>query len=148
VVHPAQIYHVQVASYPPDEAATLEKLRMRIEQAPGQFLVALQLPQQTEAGDGTIVGYACGTLSNDDCLTHESMSTHDPSGTLLCIHSVVIAQPLRRRGLGSRLLGAYVRYASAMAPHAVEIRLLCKQQLVRALQSMNTFVARVLLVAQ
>jgi hypothetical protein len=46
--------------------------------------------------------YVCGTCSSSSSLTHESMSTHEPDGRLLCIHSVAVQQQHRRQGIASR----------------------------------------------
>lgn len=50
--------------------------------------------------DEELIGLINGTLTtNEDCLTEESMATHEPAGTVLCIHSVVTAEKWRRRGI-------------------------------------------------
>eukprot|EP00955_Chlamydomonas_euryale_P038645 351146-Chlamydomonas_euryale.AAC.1 len=64
-------------------------------------------------------------------LTHDSMSTHEPDGTTLCIHSVCVAQPHRRRGVASAALRAYINYVRATSPHLRQVRLISKQYLVR-----------------
>ena len=74
---------LETASYPPDEAATREKLAMRIEDAADVFMVAMR------PADSAIVGFVCGTCTAAAGLTHESMSTHDPEGQLLCVHRQV-----------------------------------------------------------
>ncbi|KAI8472845.1 MAG: acyl-CoA N-acyltransferase [Monoraphidium minutum] len=144
-----EIYAIEAASYPEDEAATREKLEYRIRNAPEVFLVCISSGGDASGSSGgggdaaggangagraaaqdEIVGYACGTCSGAAALTHESMSTHQPGGRLLCIHSVAIAAPHRRRGVASRLLAAYVQYAAAGAPGLEEARLLCKEDLV------------------
>ena len=67
---------LQAAGYPPDEAASRERLQYRLEHAGGQFLAAVE-----PAAEGlSIVGFVCGTLSSADCLTHESMGKHEPDG--------------------------------------------------------------------
>lgn len=107
-----RIHELEAASYPEDEAATYDKLKFRIENASNVFLVAL-----SAEGDGEpkVVGFVCGTQTRASKLTHESMSTHDADGALLCIHSgeqrpwavgalslwVARAQA-RRRGAGAR----------------------------------------------
>lgn len=78
-------------------------IQMRIEQAENAFFVAIR------PDDGAIVGFTCGTQTASSVLTHESMSTHDPEGTLLCIHSVVIEEGRRRKGVATKMLRAYLR---------------------------------------
>ena len=89
---------LEAASYPADEAASRESLAARIAQAPECFLLA-----EDDAGD--LLGFVCGTRSVDDTLTHANMGRHDPGGASLCVHSVVVAAPHRRRGVGGALLG-------------------------------------------
>lgn len=98
--------------------------------APGQFLAAVHASASGAGGADALVGYVCGTLAAAPPLTHASMSAHDPAGSLLCIHSVCVAAPERRRGLASRLLRAYLPFAQAMTPNMTEVRLLCKPPLV------------------
>ncbi|KAG2454440.1 hypothetical protein HYH02_001459 [Chlamydomonas schloesseri] len=123
-----RIHALEEASYPADEAATYEKLKFRIENASNVFLVALSAPEG--AGEPQVVGFVCGTQTRAPKLTHESMSTHDADGSLLCIHSVVVDPALRRRGLATRMLRAYTPYVCATTPHLTGIRLLSKQDLV------------------
>lgn len=54
------------------------------------------------------MGYVCGTKIAEHDLTYASMRTHEPDGRTLCIHSVCVHPALRRRGLATRLLRAYV----------------------------------------
>ncbi|PNW70672.1 hypothetical protein CHLRE_17g729750v5 [Chlamydomonas reinhardtii] len=122
-----RIHELEAASYPEDEAATYDKLKFRIENASNVFLVAL-----SAEGDGEpkVVGFVCGTQTRASKLTHESMSTHDADGALLCIHSVVVDAALRRRGLATRMLRAYTAYVAATSPDLTGIRLLTKQNLI------------------
>jgi predicted GNAT family N-acyltransferase len=57
------------------------------------------------------------------------MGAHDPGGALLCVHSVCVAAPERRRGLAARMLRAYLPYVQTTTPGAAEVRLLCKAPL-------------------
>ena len=59
------------------------------------------------------------------------MSTHEPDGKLLCIHSVCVAEDQRRKGIGSRLMTAYVNFVKQGRPDVETMRLLCKDHLVR-----------------
>lgn len=40
------------------------------------------------------------------------MERHDPGGALLCVHSVCVAAPHRRKGVATRMLKAYLSYVS------------------------------------
>jgi hypothetical protein len=146
------VAELERAGYPTDEAASREALEFRLRNgalesprrrarrppsrrsrahrpaaAPGQFLAAVRAGA---GGADALVGYVCGTLAAGPPLTHASMSTHDPDGSLLCVHSVCVATPERRRGLATRLLRAYLPFAQATTPALAEVRLLCKPPLV------------------
>ncbi len=54
-----------------------------------------------------------GTLVAGE-LTEESMSAHDPLGTTLCIHSVVIEEAYRRLGFAKAMLKEYVQRVQAL----------------------------------
>lgn len=113
-------FALETASYPADEAATEAKLQMRLSEAGEYFYGAY-------SDAGALCGFVCGTLTTSDELTDESMSVHEPAGRMLCIHSVVVDQALRRQGVGSQLLGSYLQ-TDAVARRRVQ--LICKDQLV------------------
>ena len=124
----AHVYALETASYPPDEAATLEKLQLRIQEAPDFFLVACTVgPTQEES----VCGYVCGTCTASSTLTHETMSRHDPEGGLLCVHSVCVEEGRRRQGMASRMLRAYLQMVGATSPHVHAVHLICKEGMVR-----------------
>ena len=100
---------IETASYPPDEAATLSSLQYRQHHVAPYFLCAV-IPGNDETD--TVIGFICSTK----CISfqHESMTTHVPNGTLLAIHSVVIAEPYRRRGVATRMLREYIHTVKQM----------------------------------
>ncbi|KAI5826663.1 acyl-CoA N-acyltransferase [Schizophyllum commune Tattone D] len=109
---------IEKASYPEDEAASLEAFRYRQSQAPDLFLGAY-LPAHSDGASSsshndnntsslTLIGYICATTSPASTLTHNSMSTHIPGAPSVCIHSVCVAPEYRRRGIALRLLKEYV----------------------------------------
>lgn len=115
-------FALEEASYPADEAATHEKLIFRQKEA-GVFFYGffdgqvggkgLEHAASIESGTGldlsgaTLKGFVTGTLVAGE-LTEESMGTHDPLGTTLCIHSVVIEAAYRRNGFATAMLKEYV----------------------------------------
>eukprot|EP00934_Nitzschia_sp_Nitz4_P007942 Nitzschia sp. Nitz4//scaffold266_size26515//19084//19884//NITZ4_008259-RA/size26515-processed-gene-0.23-mRNA-1//1//CDS//3329544874//7932//frame0 len=88
-------FAIEEASYPEDEAATLENLKYRLAQAEPYFLCTV-----TEE-DGII---GCDTFEE------ESMSTHVPDGPFLAIHSVVVHEKFRRRGIASAMMKQYLAH--------------------------------------
>jgi len=93
-------FEIESASYPSDEAATMESLVNRQKYANDYFLLC--------TNDDSILGFVCGTRCHE--FTEESMSAlHDPTGPLLAVHSVVISEEYRRQGLATKLLNQYIK---------------------------------------
>ena len=131
-----QIYALEAASYPADEAATEEKLEFRLEHAsaaPSPALVPPSCPPDplsdvgiggrpafframwcTQASHGCevgdLLGFICATLAPTEELLEETMAGHDPAGSTLCIHSVVTAGGMRRRGVAQTMLREYIAH--------------------------------------
>ncbi|KAF9912483.1 hypothetical protein EC991_010570 [Linnemannia zychae] len=57
-----------------------------------------------------LVGYIVSTLVSGEHLTHDSMSSHDPSGNAVCIHSVCVSSAYQRRGIATRMLKEYLQH--------------------------------------
>lgn len=55
------------------------------------------------------------------------MSTHVEGGRTLCIHSVVVAEPYRRRGIAAWAVRQYLRHVAATEPHVATAVLLSKE---------------------
>eukprot|EP00978_Attheya_sp_CCMP212_P013708 scaffold34476_cov50-Attheya_sp.AAC.1 len=88
---------IESASYPADEAASRESLEYRQQNAAPYFRCAVQ--------DENVIGYICSTRCAE--FEHESMTTHDPTGSLLAIHSVVVKKEYRRQGIASHMMKKY-----------------------------------------
>lgn len=127
-------YTIESESYPPDEAASLESLQYRQHHAAPYFRCAAllsadgaasvaataaaaakqknsQKSDPTAATDsmkmsGEIVGFVTGTRCS--AFDVASMTVHDPRGSMLAIHSVVVSEQYRRMGIGSAMLREYV----------------------------------------
>jgi ribosomal protein S18 acetylase RimI-like enzyme len=116
---------IEAASYPSDEAASKSSLQYRQHHAARYFLCAVlrEVVGPDESDDcttsddhhDTVIGFVCSTKCHS--FTHESMSVHEPTGSLLAIHSVVVAEPYRKQGIATRMLQAYIqRIATAVEP--------------------------------
>ncbi|GAA5962874.1 hypothetical protein JCM3765_005900 [Sporobolomyces pararoseus] len=121
--HVQKAYELETASYPEDEAASLDSLRYRQEHASDYFLGAYQEP------DEELVGFICSTLTSSSTLTHESMETHEPSGDYLAIHSVCVSPHHRNQGIAKKLLQEYVQRVRTSG-NVKGIRLIAKEGLV------------------
>ena len=58
-------------------------------------------------GMGQIIGYVAGTRCHT--FDEESMKSHDPSGKLLAIHSVVVEKKHRKKGIGTQIMANYLK---------------------------------------
>ncbi len=97
-----RVFELEVQSYPPDEAATLEKITYRSENARDYFLVLKKI------SDGTIVGFVNGTCVPGREIEHCSMAEHCATGRTLVIHSVTVDASYRRQGIATDMLKQYL----------------------------------------
>ncbi len=97
-------YEIEAASYPADEAASLQSLYYRQENA-GPYFQLCTIPSSDNT-DETIIGFVCSTRCTE--FTEESMSQHTRSGKLLAIHSVVVEEQYRGQGIARTMLQKYV----------------------------------------
>lgn len=119
--------------YPESEAASLKNLVFRQDAAPDLFLgcyLRKDEPQNdspipspsannpntsiTSSSSLELVGYIVSTLVSGDHLTHSSMSSHNPSGDAVCIHSVCVSTAFQRRGVATRMLKEYLRHLQGL----------------------------------
>lgn len=103
---------IETASYPHDEAATESSLRYRQENASPYFLCAVISETTTSLSvesnnQDTVIGFICATRCH--AFTHDSMTVHVSKGSILAIHSVVVVESYRRRGIATQMLQRYVR---------------------------------------
>lgn len=113
-----EMWAVEAASYPEDEAASLEALSFRMNHVPQLFLVAFSGCE--------VVGFICGTRGVGDRLEEEALSSDDPQGKTALIHSVCVREDRRGAGLATRLLAAYVAHLREQAARGeLELAMLC-----------------------
>ena len=88
----------------------MESLIERQEFAGDYFLLCTTTPSSSSSSssssDERILGFVCATRCGE--FTEESMSEHDPTGRFLAVHSVVIEEAHRRKGLATKLVNRYV----------------------------------------
>lgn len=123
-----ECYKIEAASYPEDEAASLENLSDR-QQFAGDYFWCATLPtdearkfniEHDAETEDIIVGFICSTRCNE--FTEESMSTHTASGSILAIHSVVVGSPYRRKGIASAMMQSYLKQVTSFSSIVAETR--------------------------
>mmetsp|Transcript_17562 Transcript_17562/g.38415 ORF Transcript_17562/g.38415 Transcript_17562/m.38415 type:complete len:719 (+) Transcript_17562:283-2439(+) len=107
-------YTIESDSYPADESASLEALQYRQHHAAQYFRCAVVLPPSSVDNPtdsmkmtGEIVGFVTGTRCS--AFDVDSMTVHDPNGSMLAIHSVVVAERHRNQGVGGAMMREYVQ---------------------------------------
>lgn len=98
-------YDIESSSYPEDEAASLENLKYRQQNA-GEYFMCVTKPH-SETNFEHIIGYICSTRCDE--FTEESMSVHEAHGSILAIHSVVVDAAYRRQGIASAMMNEYLK---------------------------------------
>lgn len=115
---------LEQASYPLNESASKSTLQYRQHQAATFFRCAVvSAPDEQEDDNDKVVGFVCSTRCEK--LTKESLTTHLVGGPLLAIHSVVVREDYRRKGIGSAMLREYIQ-------HVQQYNLRCEQDNSRA----------------
>jgi GNAT superfamily N-acetyltransferase len=84
--------------------------RYRQRHAGDYFLGAYEVEPSSDGSSRRrlLIGYTCATLTRQPTLTHDAMSTHEPEGTHVAIHSVCVASSHRQRGIATALLREYL----------------------------------------
>lgn len=90
---------LEQSSYPAKEGASREKIRYRIENAEHLQLGCFS--------DGELVGMILASSSLSPKLDERSMLYHQ-DGPTLCVHSVVVREDCRRRGIATRMFKKYL----------------------------------------
>lgn len=122
--------------FPADEAASLETILMRLQDA-GAFFRLLKDP----VGD-VMIGMVNGTCCAGSVITHDSMFEHDHNGTTLVIHSLCVHPSRQRQGLGLSILRSYVTYITREVPQVQRILLLSHAPLLQLYLAAGFQVAR------
>ncbi len=116
----ARCYEIESAAYPPDQAATQDKIAKRIAGYPEGFLI-LELGGQSV----WFINSGCAfdvEMSDDD---FKEMIGHDPAAPNVVVMSVVLDPAFQGRGLSTHLMRAFV--ADMRARGKASIHLMCKE---------------------
>lgn len=120
-----EVSALESSSFPSDEAASDETIRIRQQNA-GKYFIVIKCQDSPE-----VIGFVNGTCIEGETITHESMTEHFPAGQTLVIHSVTVSLNHRRKGCGTTLLKNYVKYVTEFCPEIHSILLLSKAYLLR-----------------
>lgn len=117
------VFRVEVQSYPPNVAATLEAFIQRHEKFPHFFYVAEYEKQ--------LIGVINGVRTEQEDLTDETLkmvSNETVTGPYFCILTVAVDSTFRGRGIGQKLVKALIKQAEQL--HISAILLMCEKSLI------------------
>jgi GNAT superfamily N-acetyltransferase len=117
----ARCYAIESSAYEGDEAATAEKIALRIAQYPAGFLVL--------ECDGVLVGFINSGCAHQVAMADEAFKEligHDPAAANVVIMSVVLDPAWQGHGYAGLLMRAFIQRMQAAGKQA--IHLMCKPQ--------------------
>lgn len=125
-----ECFFVETSGFPPDEAASRETIRLRIETFPEGFLVA--------EVNGKIVGILNSAATNKDDISDEELKQligHDPAGRNMVVFALAVLPEFQKQGIASQLMSAFVE--EALAGSKENVLLMCKQYLINYYERMG-----------
>ena len=106
-----RLYLVEVASFPEDEAASLEGMLERAAVTGPLFIVAYDASGKWESDNNKPLGFVNCTFTNATELSHHAMDEALVEGTTVVIQSVTVAEQYRRQGLAGAMLRHWLEEA-------------------------------------
>lgn len=114
---------VETAGFPPEEAATRDTIKLRIDTFPQGFFVAEM--------NGKVVGILNSAATDKDDISDEELKQligHDPNGKNMVIFALAVLPEFQKQGISRQLMAKFVEEARARKKE--NVLLLCKQHLI------------------
>lgn len=114
---------VETSGFPPEESATRETIKLRIDSFPEGFLVA-EL-------DGRLVGILNSAATDKDDISDEELKQligHDANGKNMVVFALAILPEFRKQGIANQLMARFVEEARQRGKE--NVLLMCKQHLI------------------
>lgn len=121
---------VETSGFPPEEAATRETIKLRINTFPQGFLVA--------EVNGRVVGLLNSAATNKSDIADEELKQligHDPDGKNMVVFALAVLPEFQKRGIARQLMSRFVEEARQQDKE--NILLLCKQHLIAYYERMG-----------
>jgi predicted N-acetyltransferase YhbS len=119
-----ECFEVEIAGFPPEEAAVIETIRLRIEMFPQGFFVA-EL-------DRRVVGMVNGACTNKEDISDEELKQligHDVDGKNMIVFALTVLPQFRKQGIARQLILSFIE--EAKRNKKVKVLLMCKHYLIR-----------------
>jgi ribosomal protein S18 acetylase RimI-like enzyme len=123
-------YIVETSGFPPEEAASRETIRLRIETFPEGFLVAEE--------NGKIVGILNSAATNRDDIGDEELKQligHEPAGKNMVVFALAVLPDFQNQGIARQLMSTFEEEARGRGKETV--LLMCKAHLVAYYERMG-----------
>lgn len=114
-------FAIETQAYEGDEAATREKIAIRIATWPQGFIVA--------EASGVVAGFINAGAAFEVAMADEAFKQligHDPAGPNVVIMSVVVHPDFQGRGVAKQLMQAFIQRMTEMGKSS--IHLMCKER--------------------
>ena len=98
-----ECFTVETSGFPPEEAASRETIRLRMETFPEGFLVA--------EVDGRVVGILNSAATNQNDISDEELKQligHDPAGKNMVVFALAVLPEYQKQGIGSQLISLFM----------------------------------------
>lgn len=118
-----ECFLVETSGFPPEEAATKETIKLRIEAFPQGFLVAEM--------DGRIVGMLNSAATNKDDISDEALKQlvgHEAGGRNMVVFALAVLPEFQNQGIARQLMLRFADEARKLKKQ--KVLLLCKQHLI------------------
>ena len=125
-----ECFRVEISGFPPEEAATRETVKLRIDTFPQGFLVA--------EISGRVIGMLNSAATNKDDISDEELKQligHEPHGKNLVIFALAVLPEFQKRGIAKQLMTRFVEEARARQKE--NVLLMCKSHLIAYYQKMG-----------
>jgi ribosomal protein S18 acetylase RimI-like enzyme len=116
-------FTVETSGFPPEEAATRETIRLRIDTFPQGFLIAEM--------DRRIVGILNSGATDKEDISDEELKQlvgHNPEGRNMVVFGLAVLPEFRKQGIARQLMSRFA--AETRDINKKSILLLCKQTLI------------------
>ena len=123
-------FTVETSGFPPEEAASRETIRLRIETFPEGFLVA--------EVDGRVVGILNSAATNQNDISDEELKQligHDPAGKNMVVFALAVLPQYQKQGIARQLMSQLVDEARGRGKE--NVLLLCKTHLIAYYERMG-----------
>ena len=125
-----ECFAVETSGFPPEEAASRETIKLRLDTFPAGFLVA--------EIDGRVVGILNSGATNQDDISDEELKQligHDPAGRNMVVFALAVLPEFQKQGIARQLMSRFVEEAHQQGKE--KILLLCKQSLIAYYERMG-----------